>query len=783
MKIKKVVSGLLALSIAVGSMYVVSAKDQYVTRGQVADMLLVAADDYNPNVKKEDIIQGYEDGELHEDWNVTRAEALVMLKRAFGKMPELNEYTKRIAIPKEDFTDIPKWAETELADVFDAGIVAGTSEGVFSPDENVTDTQMDLFIKRTYAVFGSNLKDDFYATVNKEALNNFEIKPGRLIAGNAYSLDDTNTERINDLLANIINQSHEKGTKEQKIADLYNNITDTESRNKAGITPIKPYLDKIDEVKTIKDLNEINSELIKELCISALGDFSVTADFKDNTKNIPDFYMIAPILPKDIYMSDNAEQIKAYKDYLTENLVLSGETKESAQKHSEAYFDFEKQLAESMLDTQDNADVDKIYNLYTLEELQKAVPNMDISKILKDSEFKYDGKILVSDVGLLEKNGELYNKDNIDVLKTRAKLIVLLGWGETLNEEFTQVSTDFQNAFYGTEGSYTAEEKATITIENIMYDYLGELYAQNYFSKEAKQNVEKMISDIIDVYRTRIEKLTWMSDTTKEKALKKLDTMQINVGYPEDVQSYMDDVEIKSAADGGSYFENMLAISKEQVKNLIEHQDEPIDKNDWGMAVYTVNAMYDSLANSITFPAGILQAPIYDVNASYEENLGGIGYIIAHEITHAFDNNGAKFDENGNATDWWTEEDYSAFSKLCKDVEAFYDGEEAAPGIAVNGELTLSENIADLGAVSCITEIVSHLDNPNYEALYKSIARTWASSSSREYMQYVSQTNVHCLDKLRTNRTIVNDQEFYDTFGIKENDGMYVAPEDRVHIW
>lgn len=208
MKIKKVVSGLLALSIAVGSMYVVSAKDQYVTRGQVADMLLVAADDYNPNVKKEDIIQGYEDGELHEDWNVTRAEALVMLKRAFGKMPELNEYTKRIAIPKEDFTDIPKWAETELADVFDAGIVAGTSEGIFSPDENVTDTQMDLFIKRTYAVFGSNLKDDFYATVNKEALNNFEIKPGRLIAGNAYSLDDTNTERINDLLTNIINQSH-----------------------------------------------------------------------------------------------------------------------------------------------------------------------------------------------------------------------------------------------------------------------------------------------------------------------------------------------------------------------------------------------------------------------------------------------------------------------------------------------------------------------------------------------------------------------------------------------
>lgn len=783
MKIKKIVSGLIALSIAFGSIYVVSAKDKYVTRGQVADMLLVAADDYNPNVKKEDIIQGYEDGELHEEKYVTRAEALVMLKRAFGKMPELTEYTKRVAIPKENFTDIPNWAEDELDDVFNAGIVAGTSDGIFSPDENVTDTQMNLFIDRTYAVFGSNLKDDFYATVNKDSLNNFEIKSGRMIAGNLYDLSDKNTEQINTLLDNIVNQSHQKDTKEQKIADFYNNVMDTESRNKTSISPIKPYLDKIDSVNTINDFNQINRELNKDICVSALGNFSITTDFKDNTKNILNFIMIQPLLPKEIYASDNKEQVNVYKDYLAKILVLGGETEENAQKDSEEYFNFEKKLAESMLDTQDNNDVDKIYNIYTLDELQNKVPNMDILQLLKNSELKYNGKILVSDVGLLEKNGELYNEENLDVLKTRAKLTVLLGWGETLNEEFEQASTDFQNAFYGTEGSYTKEEIAILTVENVMDDYLGELYAEKYFSKEAKQNVEKMIGDIIDVYRERIKNLTWMSDTTKEKALKKLDTMQVNVGYPENMQSYMDDVEIKSAAEGGSFFENMIEITKQQVKNQIEYQDEPIDKSDWEMAVYAVNAMYNPLANSITFPAGILQAPIYDVNASYEENLGGIGYIIAHEITHAFDNNGAKFDENGNATDWWTEEDYQAFSKLCQNVADFYDGEEAAPGIAVNGTLTLSENIADLGAVSCITEIVSHLENPDYEKLYKSIAKTWSSSSSREYMQYVSQTNVHSLDKLRTNRTIVNYQEFYDTFGISENDGMYVAPEDRVHIW
>ena len=216
---------------------------------------------------------------------------------------------------------------------------------------------------------------------------------------------------------------------------------------------------------------------------------------------------------------------------------------------------------------------------------------------------------------------------------------------------------------------------------------------------------------------------------------------------------------------------------------MVAKAGKPVDKDEWLMTPQTVNAYYNPTTNEICFPAGILQYPFFDMNADDAMNYGAIGVVIGHEMTHGFDDQGRQYDKDGNLKDWWTEEDYSAFSKLCKDVEAFYDGEEAAPGIAVNGELTLSENIADLGAVSCITEIVSHLDNPNYEALYKSIARTWASSSSREYMQYVSQTNVHCLDKLRTNRTIVNDQEFYDTFGIKENDGMYVAPEDRVHIW
>ena len=247
----------------------------------------------------------------------------------------------------------------------------------------------------------------------------------------------------------------------------------------------------------------------------------------------------------------------------------------------------------------------------------------------------------------------------------------------------------------GVSGSYTPEERAALTLQSIMPDYIGEIYAEKYFTEEAKQDVEKMVRDIIDVYRTRIQNLTWMSETTKERAIKKLDTMGVKIGYPDKWESAIDHAEIKSTQDGGSYFTNMLSIVAAQKAETIALQNQPVDRTQWIMYPFTVNACYSATQNDITFPAAILQAPMYDVNAPYEQNLGGIGYIIAHEITHAFDNNGAKFDENGNAADWWTQEDYEAFHQLCDEMIAFYDGQEGVPGIPMNGTLTLSENVAD----------------------------------------------------------------------------------------
>lgn len=779
MKSKKLITTILAAAMLLGN--TAFASDMYATRGEVADMLLLAADDYNPTVERSDIIKGYDDGELHEDWNVNRAEALVMLSRAFGTLPELTGHNARVALKSDNFTDIPEWAKAELQPVLDAGIAAGTAEGIFSPSDDVTKEQMNLFIQRVYALYGTNEKDDFYASVNKDALGTLEIKPGRVLAGTLFDLQDESTAQVNEIIKEVISGKWEKGTKEQKIADLYNNILDVESRNKIGVTPIKPYLEMIDKANNVTELINTQYTLMEKLYCAPFTAFSLTIDFKDSTKYIPVFGVYNPNMTKDFYLSAAEAQKAIYLKYLKTVMELSGEEVTDAQL--EEFYNFEKSLAEKMLNTEDMGDVDKFYNTYTIDEIQALFPAVDNEKLLIYSGIQKEDKFLIMDKGLTEEFAHLLTDENIEALKTAAKLTVILSYGTTLNTEFVDASNVFNQEFLGISGTYSDEERAAITVSSVMPDYIGEIYAEKYFTEEAKQDVLKMVQDIIAVYKKRIGNLTWMSDTTKEKAIRKLDAMKIKIGYPDNWDTYLDEVQIKSSSEGGSYFENMLSIAEGSKKELSNLQGTSVDKTKWAMYPYTVNACYSATSNDITFPAAILQPTMYDVNAPYEENLGGIGYIIAHEITHAFDNNGAKFDENGNATDWWTAKDYKEFEKLCEKMEAFYDGCESVPGIAMNGKLTLSENVADQGAVQCITEVAAGLENPDYKALYRSMAKAWASTRTRAYADYASKIDVHSDEKLRVNRVVVNCEEFYKAFDIKTGDGMYVPEDERVKIW
>ncbi len=781
-KSKRMLAGMLAAGLMLGS--VPGAGAVGATRGEVAQMVLQAADDYNPGVSLEDILQGDEKGDLREGEPATRAEALVMLQRAFGDLPAPVGDNARNAIPAGDFTDIPFWAKDALADVFEAGIVAGTSETTFDAGSPVTAEQMQRFIGRVYALEGSNPKDDFYAAVNKEALDSSVIPEGQMNSGTLYDMMNDDS-RVSGIIEEAAKEKHQKGSPEQKIGDFYNNILDWDARNAAGITPVKPYLEAIDGAQTLDEVLAVADRMKRELYQAGLRTFGLTIDAKDSNRYIVTFSSIAPSLSKDIYEKDGGKEKDAFLKYLKALLVLGGYAEEDAERQAKLYWEADRVLAAAKLEQQDYGNVEKIYNIFTFSELKEMFPKAGLDSAYAISGLAESSQILVSDVGLLKAAAPYFSEEHVDYLKTRLRIELLAGFGGTLNREFQDAAETYQQELLGTSGSITDEYRASQIVQQQFGAEIGRVYAEKYFSPEAKADVEEMVHEFLEIYEQRIRGLDWMSEATKEKAVEKLHSMSIKVGYPDDDDwdDSMDAVDIKSVAEGGSYFANMVEIARVTREYLIDMQGKPVDKSIWAMNVYTVNACYIAQFNEIVFPAGILRAPMYDVNNTREQNLGGIGYIIAHEITHAFDNNGAKFGKDGNAEDWWTAEDYAAFQKLCSRVVAHYDGAEGSNGVACKGELTLSENIADLGAAACVTEAAKRMENPDFKQLFETMARSWESTATRSTRQYVAQVDVHAPDKLRVNRVLVNLPEFYEAFDIGPGDGMYVAPEDRVLIW
>ena len=753
------------------------------TRGEVCAALVAAADDYNPGVTAADVMHGDPGGDLRESDPVTRAEALVMLQRAFGGLPAPQGDNARKGYPASNFTDVPAWAQAELADVFASGIVAGTSETTFSPDDPVTMDQLDLFIHRTYSLFGRNLKDDFYATVNKSWLDSSVIPAGQAQNGTlAEKMYDT--EPLNALIRQAV--ANPEGEDAQRIAALYNNILDWDARNAAGIEPIRPYLEAAEAAQSVDEVMAVKKRIAEDLAGNLLAGFSLSGDARDSTRYTVGFSAFSPSLTKEVYAADSGSQKDAYLAYVQKLFEIGGADAQSAAADAQRIWEMEKELSTHALDRQDQGNVDLTYNVYTMDELKALFPTLDLDDIYAQSGLaRSDNQIIVSDVGLLEASPKYFTEEHLDDLKAYLRLSILAGYGGYLSRDFQDASNAYQEAFLGISGTLSDEAMATQLVQQYLSDELGRLYAAEYFSEEAKADVEDMVYDFIDIYKDRIRSLNWMRDTTKAKAIEKLDALGVKVGYPDEGKwnDYFKGVTLKTADEGGSYFDNIITMMKAQQQMLIKWQNQPGNKDLWPMAAYTVNACYVSTSNEIVFPAGILQAPLYDVNASREQNLGGIGYVIAHEITHAFDNNGAKFDKNGNATDWWTPEDYAAFQQLCDDVVSYYDGIEAAPGITCNGSLTLSENIADLGAAQCILEAAQREEDPDLETMFRSIANTWCSTMPRDTAAYYATLDVHAQDKLRANRVLQTLDEFYTTFGITEGDGMWVAPKDRVSIW
>lgn len=782
---KKATKLLLASSLLLSALPagLTQAEEATLTRAQVVDYLLSITDDYAPNVVKTDILKGDDKGNTAESRPVSRIEALIMLGRAFPNLPTpVGNDRLQVGTPAA-FSDVPNWAQTELTRLATAGIVNGTAEGKLGSSDPVTLEQLKTFAHRAMALEGTNPRDDYYEYINKDWLNKSTIDAGEMSNGVFNELTVGNDKRISAMIDQIAAAPQTSGSVEQKIADFYGNALDIEHRNKQGIEPIKPYLKAIDEATTVQQLFDATMKTEDKLAVGSLMSFGIMSDAKNSNINALYFGALATTLDKNSYTSGDAKTEEAYKTYLAGLLKLAGSDDKSAQQQADAMFAFEKQLAEATMDTQDQGDVAKYYNPYTRAQFKALFPTVDVDKMLQEVGLGKADKVIVTDVGLAKKSAELLTDKNLDTLKTYAKVMLLSSTGGVLSEDFEKLSQDFQAKMYGIQGEKTRQQKAVALTQSVMSDYLGRMFTERYFSPEAKQDVEKMVQQFIGVYKQRIQSLDWMSETTKAKAIKKLDTMKVKVGYPDKWDDSLKDVQIVSVKNGGSLLDNFVAINKAARDKMIASLGQPVDKEAWGLSVYTVNAYYSPLNNEIVFPAGILQAPFYDINAKHETNMGAIGMVIAHEISHAFDNMGASYDENGNAADWWTAEDYKKFQEKLQRVVEYYDGVEILPGVQNNGKLTVSENVADLGGMAASLQVLSQMPNADYKAYFEGYATIWRMTMNREVAAYISTIDTHSANKVRVNRTIGNFPQFYEAYGVTDKDAMYVAPEDRVSIW
>ena len=636
---------------------------------------------------------------------------------------------------------------------------------------------------------GVRLNDDFYDAVNSDWIKNAKIEDGKSTASTFDDVENKVTEQIKDIINNLLinKDAYKENSDEKKIINIYNNTLNIEARNREGIKPVKENLDEIKSIGTIDDITKLWKD--KRILNSTIK-FSVEKDIKDVKTNI--LYISPTALSlgdSDEYTNpteNSKKERKLTEDYYNKILMLSGYTQQESQKKVDDMFKFEEMVAPYIKGKKEKATtknlIDEQYNVYTVAELNNLAPNLNLPEIMNYMGIDKANKIILEDPEWLKAFNKLYNQENLHLIKNYIEIVNLLYASNYLSEDFENANKEYASNMLGITGNVSKEEEAVDNVNSMMGMAIGRLYSEKYVPEKTKKDVESITKDIIAVYKKRIDNLDWMSSQTKKNAIDKLDKLKIKIAYPDSWNDYSK-LDIKSYEEGGSLFQNAMTLRIFERDKMFNKINKLVDKDEDQFKPQTVNAFYSATENSIIIPGGIIQGHFYDVNAPKEVNLGGIGVIIGHEISHAFDNTGAQYDSDGNLNNWWTEEDYKEFMQKTQKVANFYSQIEAMPGEKLDGNLTVGENIADIGGVSCLLDILGEMNNANYKAFFESYAVTWRQITTKEYATYALIIDVHSPNKVRVNAVLPQFQKFYDTYGITEKDGMYVKPGDRIGIW
>ncbi|MFW0736702.1 M13 family metallopeptidase [Flavobacterium sp. N502536] len=639
---------------------------------------------------------------------------------------------------------------------------------------------------------------DFFQYVNGTWLSKTEIPSDRTTWGSFNELiKKTDKDAMSILKEASKNPKYKSDTDQGKAVNLFSTILDTVGRNKAGIKPLQPYLKKIDAIKNINDLQKYLTEIAQEGNIVFFGTY-IGADEKNSSKNSVTLVPSGLGLPdQDYYISedkDSKEKRAKYQLHLARMLQFIGESPEKAKQSAAAILALETELSRPRFNRVESRDSRLQYNPMTVAELQKLTPAIKWEAYLTSIGLSKLDTIVVMQPKYMKALQTVFTQNKVEQWKEYLK------W-DLLNSFTSQLSTDIEAAnfdFYsktlrGAVKQLPREEKALQVVNSSIGEALGKLYVEKVFPAEAKSKAVDMIHNVILAYQNRINNLTWMSAATKVKAIEKLNKITVKVGYPDKWKDYSA-LEIKSVAEGGSYIQNTINISKWNFKKGIEKLNKPVDKTEWGMSPQTVNAYYNPSYNEIVFPAAILQPPFYNYQADEAVNYGGIGAVIGHEISHGFDDSGARYNAEGNLVDWWTPEDLKQFTALGGALAAQYSALEPLPGIHVDGNFTLGENIGDLGGINAAYDglqlyLKAH-GNPGLidgftpeQRFFISWATVWRTKSRDEAIKNQVKTDPHSPGMYRAVVPVQNVDAFYDAFGIKKGDKMYIDTDKRVKIW
>ena len=765
---------LIIATVMVTSQAVCAFAGETLTKEEYARIVLEGAKDYNPEITMEDLVKNA-DGKKQ----VTKAEALVILRRAFGKMPVLQGDFMRTAPEEVSYTDVPQWAQNDINTLSQAGVLSEESS-VLGASDSVDAEYTDIMLARMYRLFASNRKDDFYYSVNREYLKNSSIMPG-MSDSSVYS--DINNEiggDIADILVEIIRENHKSGSTEQKIKDFYLSAADAKTRNELGIKPIKNYIDRLNKVKTDSELEALAIDIASDTTVDYLVGFAVTEDINTKGKYLPVYQGYEATLPLDEYTKENSKSVEGLRAYMVKLYTLAGDDRTDAEKKADMIIEFERGLAAHSKTNEEYEDIKSNFNYYSPAQINKLFYSIDINKIAQAHDFKLGDKIIVRDPEAMKYYAKLFDGKHTELLKAMFEVSMLSFYTDMLSSDFMDAGNMLTEAVYGYNPEDTIYTDAFNSTASLMDEYIGRVYCERSFTDKDKAQIEAIVKNIIAAYRERITNLDWLSDETKKEALKKLDSMKIIIGMPETESGFMNNVNISK----DSYVDNIYAALKENDRMSADVLKGEMSIDDISFSAYMVNASYYPKFNAIVLPAGILRKPIYDPEASAEKNYGAIGYIIGHEISHAFDTSGADFDEEGNYTNWWQEEDYKAFEALSKKAEEYYDGAEAATGLTVNGRLTLDENIADIAGVEAALDALKNVEKePDYRTFFESYARMSRYTATRKSVEFDLSEDVHSPASVRVNYAVKSTDEFYKAYGVSEGDGMYVPEDERIRIW